>query len=173
MIEYSVKEIADLCGYSKTSVNRAIKELGIESTTRGNKNVISGADAEKISLLLRGFGLNENKTAPNQTATNPNQATINPNQTTTENDLQSSSTEKTEIKKSDDKMLDFLLEQIKIKDLQIQNLQNENQMLIQSQAYTLKQLEELKRIEQTPEPEPEQAQPQEKKKKGLFGLFRK
>ena len=170
----TIKEIADLCGMSKTSVNRAIEELKIEKTLSGNKNYISDSDADRIVALLCGFG----KTC----------AEINPNQSKTETETEqiktnpSSSTDSafSVSEKNNDQLVIFLLEQIKTKDRQIESLQEENKMLIQSNAYTLKQLEDIKMIQskeiepdiqivREPEPaEPEPPEPKEKEKRFLF-----
>lgn len=137
----SIKEIADICGYSKTSVNRTIKELGIVTEISGNKNMVSDADADRIVSVLCGFG----KTCEE----------IKPNQAETETKSKQTETEsKTSVLpdnvSNNDFLVNFLIEQIKVKDSQIENLQNENQLLIQAQAYTLKQIEELKRIDVKP-----------------------
>ena len=131
----SIKQIAELSGMSKTSVNRAIKELDIETTMAGNKNVVSDKDADRIVSLLRGFGLN-------CAEINPNQAKSDQNQTETETlPPNSSSSVSAENQNGNEKLINFLMEQIKVKDNQISELQEENRMLIQAQAYTVKQLE--------------------------------
>ena len=137
----TIKEVADLCGYSKTSVNRAIKELEIKVVQSGNKNLVSDTDADRIVALLRGYGLNceEIKTNQSKTETETEQNKTNPSV--------SISSVNSESEKNNSQLIDFLMEQIKVKDSQIQNLQNENTLLIQAQAYTLKQLEDLKKIE--------------------------
>ena len=65
--EWTIKELADYCGTSKTSINRVIKELEIEPTVQGNKNIIDYEDADRIVLFCRGFGLNCAENETNQT----------------------------------------------------------------------------------------------------------
>lgn len=163
----TVKQIADICGMSKTSVNRAIKELNINTTLSGNKNLIDDKDADRIVLLLRGFGLNEIENETNQTKDKTKES-----ETETNHDKSSDSVNSV-LKKSDDKLINFLIEQIKVKDNQIQSLQEENKMLIQAQAYTMKQIEELKKPEtietkEVIEVEESPAETKEEPKKGLF-----
>lgn len=163
----SIKEIAEICGYSKTSVNRTIKELGIQTETSGNKNMVSDSDADRIVSVLRGYGKTCEEIKPNQSTTETQS-----NQTATE----SKTTVPSENVSNNDFLVNFLIEQIKVKDSQIENLQNENQLLIQAQAYTLKQIEELKRIEtkpaeivpETTESNQEPAEPTTKKRWSLF-----
>lgn len=163
----TVKQIADICGMSKTSVNRAIKELNINTTLSGNKNLIDDKDADRIVLLLRGFGLNgiENETNQTKDKTKESETEINHGK--------SSDSVNSVIKNSDENLVNFLMEQIKVKDNQIQSLQEENKMLIQAQAYTLKQIEELKKPEtietkEVIEIEEPPAETKEEPKKGLF-----
>ena len=170
----TIKEIADLCGMSKTSVNRAIEELKIEKTLSGNKNYISDSDADRIVALLCGFGKTcaEINTNQSKTETETEQIKTNPSSST---DSVISVSEK-----NNSELVNFLLEQIKTKDKQIESLQEENKMLIQSNAYTLKQLEDIKMIQskeiepdiqivREPEPaEPEPPEPKEKEKRFLF-----
>lgn len=170
----TIKQIADLCGMSKTSINRAIEELKIEKTLVGNKNLVSDTDADRIVSLLCGFG----KTC----------AEINPNQSKTETETEQNKTNPSNStdsvfsvsEKNNEQLVNFLLEQIKTKDRQIESLQEENKMLIQSNAYTLKQLEDIKRIQaddiepdiqvvnQPQSAEPEPPEPREKEKRFLF-----
>lgn len=137
----SIKEIAEICGYSKTSVNRTIKELGIVTELSGNKNMVSDADADRIVSVLCGYGKTCEEIKPNQAKTE-----TEPQQIETE----SKSSVPSDNVSNSDFLVNFLIEQIKVKDSQIENLQNENQLLIQAQAYTLKQIEELKRIDVKP-----------------------
>ena len=150
--EWTIKELADYCGTSKTSINRVIKELEIEPTVQGNKNIIDYEDADRIVLFCRGFGLNcaENKTS--QTTANQNE-TNQTNSSKTENventDFSSSSIVFENSKNDNDFFVKFLMEQIKEKDRQIAMLQEDNKLLIQSQSYVIKQLELLKQLPQT------------------------
>lgn len=141
----TIKEIADICSMSKTSVNRAIAELQIEKTMSGNKNFVSDEDADRIVSLLCGFGKtcsNLNETSEtNQSKTKTETEQINPNSSDSSNSVNSVS------EKNNSDLVNFLMEQIKVKDKQISELQEENKMLIHSQAYTLKQIESLQKAE--------------------------
>lgn len=131
----TIKEIANICNMSKTSVNRAIAELEIKKVLSGNKNFVTDEDADRIVSLLRGFG----KTcAENQNESNQNESKTEQNET---NNSFSSSSVSIESSKNNDFLVDFLMEQIKVKDNQIAELQEENKLLIQAQAFTVKQLE--------------------------------
>lgn len=174
----TIKEIANLCGMSKTSVNRAIEELKIEKTLSGNKNLVSDSDADRIVSLLRGFDKTCAEIKTNQSTNETNQSKIETE--TEQNKINSSNSSESVIsvsEKNNTELVNFLLEQIKIKDKEIESLHEENKMLIQSNAYTLKQLEDIKRIQVkdvepdikvSENPEPESPEPKEKKRKFLF-----
>lgn len=168
----TIKEIADLCKVSKTSINRAIKELNIEKTLSGNKNLIDDKDADRIVSMLCGFG----KTCA-EIKTNQNKTETETEQIKTESE-HSSNTDNSVTENNNDNYINFLLEQIKIKDKQIESLHEENKMLIQSNAYTLKQLEELKQIEVkdvniiNDESKEEQNPPETKEKKKRFWFWK-
>lgn len=179
----TIKEVAEMCGMSKTSVNRAIEELNIEKTLSGNKNLVSDKDADRIVLLLRGFGMEwkENETNQNNSTQNQNKSEENETENeTTKNSVIS------ETLKNNEFLINFLMDQIKVKDNQISELQEENRMLIQAQAFTVKQLEKFTNPELIQEqkqenkgPEPAESGqktaensdgPQEKKR--FFSFFR-
>ena len=136
----TIKQLADICGVSKTSINRAIDELQIEKTLSGNKNLISDTDADRIVSLLRGFGKTCSDFNPNQSKTDTE------TQQTETTGFSSSSSAFSVSEKNTSELIQFLYKQIEIKDKQIEDLNETNKMLIQSNAYTLKQLEELKRL---------------------------
>ena len=167
----TIKEIADLCGMSKTSVNRAIQELQIEKVLSGNKNLVADKDAERIVLLLRGFGLECSETETNQTRTETNQ------NISTQNNAEHTETEENSTKNKgnsenfQEDMLNFLLNQIKEKDKQIANLQDDNKLLIQAQAYTLKKLELLTETIQI-EQKNQAQEPETPHKKRWWNLFK-
>lgn len=46
---YTIREIADAIGYSKPSVAKAIKELGITPVKNGNTNILTQEQAETIA----------------------------------------------------------------------------------------------------------------------------
>ena len=113
--EWTIKELADYCGTSKTSINRVIKELEIEPTVQGNKNIIDYEDADRIVLFCRGFGLNCAENETNQTTANQNE-TNQTNSSKTENventDFSSSSIVFENSKNDNDFFVKFLMEQI-------------------------------------------------------------
>lgn len=131
----TIKEIADICKMSKTSVNRAIDELNIKKEMSGNKNYVTDEDADRIVSLLCGFGKTCEEINPNQSKTETQSQQNNPKSS------ESCSSVISETEKNNDILINFLMEQIKVKDSQISELQEENRMLIQAQAFTVKQLE--------------------------------
>lgn len=167
----TIKEIADLCGMSKTSVNRAIQELQIEKVLSGNKNLVADKDAERIVLLLRGFGLECSETETNQTKTETNQ------NISTQNNADDTETDKNSTKNKDhsentnENFVNFLMDQIKEKDKQISNLQEDNKLLIQAQAYTLKKLELLTETIQI-EQKNQAQEPETPHKKRWWNIFK-
>ena len=176
----TIKEIAEMCGMSKTSVNRAISELKIEKIMSGNKNYIAEEDAKRIVSTLCGFGKSCEDIFKNQNKTEQIEPEPIQNQTKTETDTQndninpscSSSSVSSDSDKSNDFLINFLMEQIKVKDNQISELQEENRMLIQAQAYTVKQLEQFTKKEllttQENKPEAEIIVEEQKKNKKRF-----
>lgn len=179
----TIKEVAEMCGMSKTSVNRAIEELNIEKTLSGNKNLVSDKDADRIVLLLRGFGVEWEENETSQTKSTQNQNKSEENETKNETSQNSGMFETL---KNNEFLINFLMDQIKVKDNQISELQEENRMLIQAQAFTVKQLEKFTNPEsiqeqktekissEAAESEPKTAEnndgPQEKKR--FFSFFR-
>ena len=179
----TIKEVAEMCGMSKTSVNRAIEELNIEKTLSGNKNLVSDKDADRIVSLLRGFGKDWEEVETNQNKSTQNQNKSEENETETETPKNSVISETL---KNNEFLINFLMDQIKVKDNQISELQEENRMLIQAQAFTVKQLEKLTNPELIQEqqqektsPEPAETEPKPaennagpQEKKSFFSFFR-
>lgn len=150
--EWSIKEIANECNISKTSVNRAIKELNIKTDLAGNKKMVKLNDVKRIVLKCCGTVLNCSENEANQNKTEQietNQSNSKTNQNKTEQiETANIQPDKTAFSdnsdfKTNDNLMTFLMNQIKEKDLQIEKLQEQNKLLIQSQAYTLKQIELL------------------------------
>lgn len=175
----TIKEVAEMCGMSKTSVNRAIEELNIEKTLSGNKNLVSDKDADRIVSLLRGFGKDWEEVETNQNKSTQNQNKSEENETPKNSVI-------SETLKNNEFLINFLMDQIKVKDNQISELQEENRMLIQAQAFTVKQLEKLTNTEliqeqktEKPSPEPAESEPktaennyESQEKKSFFSFFR-
>lgn len=163
----TIRECAEICNCSKTSITRLIKQLNIITVQDKNRLLVSDEDVEKLQQHVANIAPNETKTAPkietNETenATQPAKnapkctkskhietkiATFSTNRNTTQNaDIISIYCETIEI----------LKEQLKQKDKQIQNLQEENKLLIQSNAFSLKQLEEKNKAEAVQKQEPD------------------
>lgn len=164
----TIKQIAEMCNCSKTSIVRTIKELDIVLHPSGNKNLVSESDVLRIVAFWNNDVLNcgENlKNETNQDNTNSEEEKTTQNETSPSNSVSNENTVK---ENNNLDIVNFLLEQIKVKDSQITEkdsqikaLQEENKMLIQSQAYTLRQLELLTTGKQEPEktvvPEQEEA----------------
>lgn len=177
--EWTIKEVAEECNISKTSVNRAIKELNIKTELTGNKKIVKLNDVKRIVLKCCGRVLNCSETETEQNTAEQietNQGSSATNQTKTEQT--ETATEQTETANiqpdktaffdnsdfklnENENLISFLMEQIKEKDLQIANLQEQNKLLIQSQAYTIKQIELL--TKEPEETENDIAQPQKKR----------
>lgn len=202
----TIKELAQMCDCSKTTINRLIKQLNITTVQDKNRLLVSDEEAEKLQQHVVNGVMNN---APNATQNAPNErkplqksqqmqqktkhnkaenatnrnttqhietenATFNTNRNTTENaDIISIYCETIEI----------LKEQLKQKDKQIQSLQEENKLLIQSSAFALKRLEEKSEAEAIQEQDikvyveksKEAPPPQEvvkKKKKSILSWFK-
>lgn len=167
----TIREIADLCRMSKTSVNRAIKELNINTEMNGNKNYVSDEDADRIVLTLRGFvpESEQNKTEPQQ-----NNAKSNQNETPALSVPSASQNSNEKIIEILSKQIELLEKQLENKDNQIEHLQNENALLIQAQAYSIKLIENIERTKEN-DTEPEENVPKEedKPRKWYNKLFKK
>lgn len=159
----TIKEVADICGRSKSSVNRIIKELNIKIERVGNTNYITDDDLRRICVFWSIDGLiweekNSNQTKSNHDETKSNQ--IKPESTETVSNVSSVPEEEKE------NYIKILLEQIKMlqednKDLREDNksLRDENKSLRQSNTIALNQLLLLQskqpEAEETQEPEEE------------------
>ncbi len=234
----TIKELAQMCGCSKTTINRFIRQLNITTMQDKNRLLVSDEDTKKLQQHIANIAPNVTQTAPDEikiapkietsipenatqqvetapnktkTATKietnapenatqqaknaPNRNKIAPNCTKTQHIETENATFKTNrnITPNTDiisiycETIEILKEQLKQKDQQIQNLQEENKLLIQSNAFALKQLEEKNEAEaiQKQEQEPDikvyvekskSVLPQEvvkKKKKFILSWFNK
>lgn len=237
----TIKELAQMCNCSKTTINRLIRQLNITTMQDKNRLLVSDEDAEKLQQYVVNDVVNNapnaTQTAPNEikiapkietsipenapqqveTATNktktatkietnapenatqqaknaPNRNKIAPNCTKTQHietenatfNTNRNTTPNADIISIYCETIELLKEQLKQKDKQIQSLQEENKLLIQSNAFSLKQLEEKNKAEaiQKQEQEPDikvyvekskEAPPQEvvkKKKKFILSWFK-
>lgn len=244
----TIKELAQMCNCSKTTINRLIRQLNITTMQDKNRLLVSDEDAEKLQQYVVNdvvnYAPNATQTAPNEikiapkietsipenapqqvetatnktkTATNktktatkietnapenatqqaknaPNRNKIAPNCTKTQHietenatfNTNRNTTPNADIISIYCETIELLKEQLKQKDKQIQSLQEENKLLIQSNAFSLKQLEEKNKAEaiQKQEQEPDikvyvekskEAPPQEvvkKKKKFILSWFK-
>ncbi len=226
----TIKELAQMCGCSKTTINRFIRQLNITTMQDKNRLLVSDEDTKKLQQHIANIASNvtqnapdeikiapkietsipENapqqvKTAPNKTKTATKIATqqaknapkrtkiatnrnkIAPNCTKTQQIETIKTAANIDIVAIYCETIEILKEQLKQKDKQIQSLQEENKLLIQSNAFALKQLEEKNEAEaiQKQEQEPDikvyvekskAAPPQEvvkKKKKFILSWFNK
>lgn len=233
----TIKELAQMCNCSKTTINRLIRQLNITTMQDKNRLLVSDEDAEKLQQYVVNDVVNnapnatqtapdeikiapkietsttENatqqvETAPNKTKTAtkiaPNtleietqQAKNAPNETKTATKIETNAPENAtqQAKNAPNRnkiapnctktqhiepgnatfntnrntppnadiisiyceTIEILKEQLKQKDKQIQSLQEENKLLIQSNAFSLKQLEEKNKAEaiQKQEQEPD------------------
>lgn len=215
----TIRECAEICNCSKTSITRLIKQLNITTIQDKNRLLVSDEDTKKLQQHVGNIAPNatqttpdeikiapkietsipENatqqvETAPNKTKTAtkiaPNtleietqQAKNAPNETKTAPKIETNATQQAKNAPNRNKIapnctktqhietenatfntnrnitpnadiisiycetIEILKEQLKQKDKQIQNLQEENKLLIQSNAFALKQLEEKNEAE--------------------------
>lgn len=226
----TIKELAQMCGCSKTTINRFIRQLNITTMQDKNRLLVSDEDTKKLQQHIANIASNVTQNAPDEikiapkietsiTENAPQQVETAPNKTKTATKIatqQAKNTPKrTKIATNRNKIapnctktqqietikaaanidivaiycetIEILKEQLKQKDKQIQSLQEENKLLIQSNAFSLKQLEEKNKAEaiQKQEQEPDikvyvekskAASPQEvvkKKKKFILSWFNK
>lgn len=226
----TIKELAQMCGCSKTTINRFIRQLNITTMQDKNRLLVSDEDTKKLQQHIANIASNVTQNAPDEikiapkietsiTENAPQQVETAPNKTKTATKIatqQAKNTPKrTKIATNRNKIapnctktqqietikaaanidivaiycetIEILKEQLKQKDKQIQSLQEENKLLIQANAFALKQLEEKNEAEaiQKQEQEPDikvyvekskAAPPQEvvkKKKKFILSWFNK
>lgn len=112
----TIKEIADICGVSKTSINRIINSLGIEKIHHGNKNLISDQDCEKIVEFYKMDSWERTKTQQNETQQTEQNATERNNRNAT------NETDRTKIEQSgtERNALDLMIEMLQ-KELDLKN----------------------------------------------------
>lgn len=136
----TIKEVADICGMSKSSVSRVIKELNIQTEMFGNKNIVKDEDVKRIYKVLRGYEANwcDDATAEAETPKADNNASKQPE---AEKNEENSSIPVSSVLAEHSEIIKFLMEQLKERDLQIKQLQEDNDVLIKAQAYTLKNLQ--------------------------------
>ncbi len=201
----TIKELAQMCGCSKTTINRFIRQLNITTIQDKNRLLVSDEDTKKLQQHVGNIAPNATQTAPDeikiapkietsitenapQQAKNaPNRNKIAPNCTKTQQIETIKAAANIDIVSIYYETIEILKKQLKQKDKQIQSLQEENKLLIQSNAFALKQLEEKNEAEaiQKQEQEPDikvyvekskAAPPQEvvkKKKKFILSWFNK
>ena len=201
----TIKELAQMCGCSKTTINRFIRQLNITTMQDKNRLLVSDEDTKKLQQHVGNIAPNATQTAPDeikiapkietsitenapQQAKNaPNRNKIAPNCTKTQQIETIKAAANIDIVAIYCETIEILKEQLKQKDKQIQSLQEENKLLIQANAFALKQLEEKNEAEaiQKQEQEPDikvyvekskAAPPQEvvkKKKKFILSWFNK
>ncbi len=212
----TIKELAQMCGCSKTTINRFIRQLNITTMQDKNRLLVSDEDTKKLQQHIANIASNVTQNAPDEikiapkietsiTENAPQQVETAPNKTKTATKIATNrnkiapnctKTQQIETIKAAANIdivaiycetIEILKEQLKQKDKQIQSLQEENKLLIQSNAFSLKQLEEKNKAEaiQKQEQEPDikvyvekskAASPQEvvkKKKKFILSWFNK
>lgn len=145
MTEYSVREIADICEKSKTTIQRIINEEGIEYKVVKNKHLYDYESAELICRKVSRKAVeNLTKTKPPQTAENQQE---NEKNQTISKQIENRETKRNQTDKSTDELIIFLKAEIEQKNQQINSLIEENKMLITTNAVLVKQLEEPKKME--------------------------
>ncbi len=233
----TIKECAEICNCSKTTINRLIRQLNIITVQDKNRLLVSDEDTKKLQQHVENIAPNVTQNAPDEIKIAPKietntpeietqQAKTAPDKTKTATKIETNAPEnatqqaknapnRNKIATNRNKIapnctktqqietikaaanidivaiycetIEILKEQLKQKDKQIQSLQEENKLLIQANAFALKQLEEKNEAEaiQKQEQEPDikvyvekskAAPPQEvvkKKKKFILSWFNK
>ena len=179
----TIKELAQMCGCSKTTINRLIRQLNITTIQDKNRLLVSDEDTKKLKQHIVNIAPNaiqnapdeikiapkietsipENATQQAKNATNetktatkietnapenatqqaknaPNRNKIAPNCTKTHQTDTIKTAANIDIVSIYCETIEILKEQLKQKDKQIQSLQEENKLIIQSNAFELKQL---------------------------------
>lgn len=126
-MELTIPEIADKLGIDKGKIYRLLKKVDIKPVRNEPKKVFG----EPEQALIEQYLLNESSSK--QTKTNQNERTENSNRTKT-NQKQTENENK-------DKIIDTLIEQLKQKDKQIDNL---GTLLSQQQQLTLQDKQTIK-----------------------------
>ena len=143
---YSVKEIADKCGVSKTTVQRGIKELNLQHFQYKNMYLY---DEKSTALLMRHIAPkistpgneNQNETDRNETEQTAKNQNKNDSETK-ENEKSGAERQRTE--SNDNLIIDILQKQLAEKDKIIDSLLEQNNMLVKTNAFLTDTLEKTK-----------------------------
>jgi len=182
----TIRELAELCGVSKTTIERTIKELEINKQINGNKYLVSESDAIRICYEITHdssvLQQNENRNATEQNE--PEQFTSNATEPKQEN-----ATNQSNIIDPVQKLIETLEKEVEANRKVIDSLQEQNKILSQTIALQSSHILELNQRllenkektrelvndavdpdENIVDPEPDTAQKIEEpqKKKGFF-----
>ena len=188
--EWSIRDLAELCGVSKPTVQAAIKDLELEyDEFKKNKQLFYPTKARKIAEIIKSDlnfdeificgendgSLREERTDNEKTKSEKvakNSQNVAKNSENIDKKLEEVEKKLEELAKSQQSEIDFLRKQIETKDLQIQdqtdqikNLTAKNDTLLAANLKLSKQLEieEKKQNEDIIEPQ---------KKHSIFNIFK-
>lgn len=143
----SVKQIAEMLGVSKTTVQRAIKELDIKPFQYKNKHVFEDVETAKIINFINPIPIqtDSEKTKIDDAEGNYSSffGTKKSDNAPTDSD---NATERNAAAASDSQLVDILLQQLEVKDKTIESLLEQNKMLSQTNAFLSKTIEDKNRI---------------------------
>jgi len=136
----TIKELAAICKVSKTTIERTIKDLGINKQIHGNKYLVSESDSLRICYeitndpeLLQQI---ENRNTTNETE--PEQFTSN----ATEPQQETATNQNTSIDPTQ-KLIEILESQLEVNKRTIESLQEQNKILAQTVALQSSQILDL------------------------------
>lgn len=142
----TIKQIADYCGVSKTTVTNAIKRLNIEKirSADGNRTIhISDTDA---AILINEIAPNKCKPETTNFAENRNESAKNHNKTANQTAKPQTSAE--------EKLIDFLTTENENKQRIIDGLLSDKEVLNAQVMLLQNQIAELKALNMPEEPQP-------------------
>lgn len=158
---YSIKEIADWCGVSKTTIQRTINELELIPKRDKNRHLYTEDDVQLICQKLNRKPIESESKTANETKQNETSQTAKNQQ---QNEKKSTQNENYESKRIEtdstkDEFIKFLKqeieiknEQLKEKDHQIQEKEDEIKMLIATNGNLTKQIALLNQPQEVVEP---------------------
>jgi hypothetical protein len=142
---FSVKEIADWCDVSKTTIQRTINELELTPKRDKNRHLYTEDDVQLICRKLNRKPIEtESKTADDSEQNKTTQTAKNQHKTETKSEQnENHGTKRNETDLTKDEFIKFLQKEIEIKNQQIESQSEEIKMLILTNGNLTKQIELL------------------------------
>lgn len=142
---YSVKEIAEWCDVSKTTIQRTINELELTPKRDKNRHLYTEDDVQLICRKLNRKPIETESKSTNDSEQNKTTQTAK-NQHKIETESQQNGNHETKRNETDltkDEFIKFLQKEIEIKNQQIESQSEEIKMLILTNGNLTKQIELL------------------------------